>query len=67
MKEEKKISRLIFSCNAMTNRSSTIMPTLSQKNLDTPMKYGSKISEYLFIFRCSILQVTFTLRLTHIS
>ena len=41
MKEEKKISRLIFSCNAMTNRSSTIMPTLSQKNLDTPMKYGN--------------------------
>ena len=36
-----KISRLIFSCNAMTNRSSTIMPTLSQKNLDTPMKYGN--------------------------
>ena len=57
MKEEKKISRLIFSCNAMTNRSSTIMPTLSQKNLDTPMKYGSITSEYLFIVRCSILQI----------
>lgn len=41
MKEEKKISRLIFSCNAMTNRSSTIVPTLRQKNLDTPVKYGN--------------------------